>query len=103
MRDADVNKLNEEYQRMVQGLKEARMKADTDMVLANPVLPKDILKGELPTFCINMLNRFNCQSPWPSRKETRLFVIRKKTSYLFCLENSQISPLFQNIDSNVRP
>lgn len=45
MRDADINKLNEEYQRMVQGLKEARMRADTDMVLANPVLPKDILKG----------------------------------------------------------
>ncbi|KAL5285926.1 ERCC2 family protein [Megaselia abdita] len=48
MRDADINKLNEEYQRMVQGLKEARLRADTDMVLANPVLPKDILKEVVP-------------------------------------------------------
>uniref|UniRef100_T1GBR3 DNA 5'-3' helicase n=1 Tax=Megaselia scalaris TaxID=36166 RepID=T1GBR3_MEGSC len=48
MRDADINKLNEEYQRMVQGLKDARIRADTDMVLANPILPKDILK-ELQT------------------------------------------------------
>lgn len=46
MREADINKLNEEYQRMVQGLKDARLRAETDMVLANPVLPKDILKGE---------------------------------------------------------
>lgn len=50
MRDADINKLNEEYQRMVQGLKDARIRADTDMVLANPILPKDILKGEYILF-----------------------------------------------------
>lgn len=50
MRDADINKLNEEYQRMVQGLRDARLRAETDMVLANPVLPKDILKGEFLRF-----------------------------------------------------
>lgn len=58
MRDADINKLNEEYQRMVQGLKDARVRADTDMVLANPVLPKDILKG------IYLINYFYFRGDW---------------------------------------
>lgn len=45
IRDEDTNRLNEEYQRMVQGLKDASVQRDTDMILANPILPNDILKG----------------------------------------------------------
>lgn len=45
MRDEGMNRLNDEYQRMVQGLKDASVQRDTDMVLANPILPSDILKG----------------------------------------------------------
>lgn len=45
IRDEDTNRLNEEYQRMVQGLKDASVQRDTDMVLANPILPSDVLKG----------------------------------------------------------
>lgn len=45
MREEDANRLNEEYQRMVQGLKDAQVQRETDMVMANPVLPADVLKG----------------------------------------------------------
>lgn len=45
MRDEDANRLNDEYQRMVQGLKDAHVQRETDMVMANPVLPADVLKG----------------------------------------------------------
>lgn len=30
---------------MVQGLKDASVQRDTDMILANPILPNDVLKG----------------------------------------------------------
>lgn len=30
---------------MVQGLKDAQVQRETDMVMANPVLPADVLKG----------------------------------------------------------
>lgn len=48
MRDEDTNRLNEEYQRMVQGLKDASVQRDTDMILANPVLPNDVLTEVVP-------------------------------------------------------
>lgn len=48
MRDEDTNRLNEEYQRMVQGLKDASVQRDTDMILANPVLPNDVLNEVVP-------------------------------------------------------
>lgn len=37
---------------MVQGLKDASVQRDTDMILANPVLPDDILKGNLVHICL---------------------------------------------------
>ena len=46
-REEDGNRLAEEYQRLVQGLKDASIQRETDKVLANPVLPADILKGSL--------------------------------------------------------
>lgn len=45
MKEFDTNRLNEEYQIMLQGLKDASAKRDADVVLANPVLPDDILQG----------------------------------------------------------
>ncbi|CAD7012055.1 unnamed protein product [Ceratitis capitata] len=48
IRDEDANRLNEEYQRMVQGLKDAQVQRETDMVMANPVLPADVLKEVVP-------------------------------------------------------
>lgn len=46
MRDEDANKLKEEYQRLVEGLKDAQVSRETDVVLANPVLPDEILEGD---------------------------------------------------------
>ncbi|XP_037941587.1 general transcription and DNA repair factor IIH helicase subunit XPD-like [Teleopsis dalmanni] len=48
IRNDDINRLNEEYQRMVQGLKDVSEQRETDMVLANPILPADVLKEVVP-------------------------------------------------------
>lgn len=45
MREDDVNKLKEEYERLVEGLKDAHVARETDIILANPVLPDEILQG----------------------------------------------------------
>lgn len=45
MRDDDVNKLKEEYDRLVEGLRDAQLQRETDIILANPILPNEILEG----------------------------------------------------------
>lgn len=45
MREDDANKLKEEYNKLVEGLKEAQVARETDVVLANPVLPNEVLEG----------------------------------------------------------
>lgn len=45
MRDDDVNKLKEEYNRLVEGLKDAQLQRETDIILANPILPDEVLEG----------------------------------------------------------
>uniref|UniRef100_A0A1A9WIP7 General transcription and DNA repair factor IIH helicase subunit XPD n=1 Tax=Glossina brevipalpis TaxID=37001 RepID=A0A1A9WIP7_9MUSC len=47
-RDQGKNRLNDEYQRMVQGLRDATVQRDTDVILANPLLPNDVLKDVIP-------------------------------------------------------
>uniref|UniRef100_A0A1A9V8C9 General transcription and DNA repair factor IIH helicase subunit XPD n=1 Tax=Glossina austeni TaxID=7395 RepID=A0A1A9V8C9_GLOAU len=47
-RDQGASRLNDEYQRMVQGLRDASVQRDTDMILANPILPNDVLKDVIP-------------------------------------------------------
>ncbi|CAK9826193.1 General transcription and DNA repair factor IIH helicase subunit XPD [Anthophora retusa] len=47
MRDDDVNKLKEEYERLVEGLKDAHVARETDIILSNPILPDEILEGNL--------------------------------------------------------
>ena len=44
----DEERLNVEYRRLVEGLKEAQTIRETEMALANPVLPKDILEEAVP-------------------------------------------------------
>lgn len=44
-KEEDSNRLQEEYENMLKGLQKASEEKDADMVLANPVLPDDILKG----------------------------------------------------------
>lgn len=45
MKEDDAKCLTEEYQRLVQGLKDVKEDRETDKYLANPVLPNDILQG----------------------------------------------------------
>lgn len=46
MREDDVNKLKEEYERLVEGLKDAHVARETDIILANPILPNEVLQGK---------------------------------------------------------
>lgn len=47
IKETDAAKLKEEYRRLVEGLKEANVARETDVYLANPVLPDEILQGIL--------------------------------------------------------
>lgn len=48
IKEVDEAKLKNEYQRMVDGLREANVARETDMVLANPVIPDEILQEAIP-------------------------------------------------------
>ncbi|XP_055956852.1 general transcription and DNA repair factor IIH helicase subunit XPD [Patella vulgata] len=48
VKDGDEKKLREEYHRMVEGLREANEQRETDVILANPVLPDEILQEAVP-------------------------------------------------------
>jgi DNA excision repair protein ERCC-2 len=45
MKEVDECRLRKEYQQLVGGLKEAQAARETDIVLANPVLPDQVLQG----------------------------------------------------------
>lgn len=51
-KEEDSNRLQEEYENMLRGLQKASEEKDADMVLANPVLPDDILKGFIIDFML---------------------------------------------------
>ncbi|XP_076175840.1 general transcription and DNA repair factor IIH helicase subunit XPD isoform X1 [Ptiloglossa arizonensis] len=48
MREDDINKLKEEYDRLVEGLKDAQVARETDIILANPILPTEVLQEVVP-------------------------------------------------------
>ena len=45
MKENEDKRLKKEYQRLVEGLRDANVARETDMALVNPVLPSDILQG----------------------------------------------------------
>lgn len=47
IKETDEQRLREEYRRLVEGLREASVARETDAHLANPVLPNEVLQGEL--------------------------------------------------------
>lgn len=47
MREDDHSRLRDEYQRLVEGLRDASVQRETDVVLANPILPDEVLQGKL--------------------------------------------------------
>lgn len=48
IKETDEQRLRDEYRRLVEGLREASAARETDAHLANPVLPDEVLQGELP-------------------------------------------------------
>lgn len=48
MKEVDSQKLREEYNRLVEGLRDASIARETDIMLANPVLPDQILHEVVP-------------------------------------------------------
>ncbi|XP_035743096.1 general transcription and DNA repair factor IIH helicase subunit XPD-like isoform X2 [Vespa mandarinia] len=64
MREDDVNKLKEEYERLVEGLKDAQVQRETDIILSNPILPDEVLQEAVPgnirnaEHFVNFLKRF---------------------------------------------
>lgn len=48
IKETDAAKLKEEYRRLVEGLKEANVARETDVYMANPVLPEEVLQEAVP-------------------------------------------------------
>ena len=48
IRKVDEERLRAEYRALVEGLREAEINRETDMILANPILPDDVLNEEIP-------------------------------------------------------
>ncbi|GFR75762.1 TFIIH basal transcription factor complex helicase XPD subunit-like [Elysia marginata] len=48
IKEVDENRLKNEYRRMVEGLRETNVARETDMILANPVIPDEILQEAIP-------------------------------------------------------
>ncbi|MGH0120997.1 UNVERIFIED_CONTAM: hypothetical protein FKN15_070189 [Acipenser sinensis] len=56
IKETDASRLQEEYRRLVEGLKEANVARETDVYLSNPVLPDEILQGQAESqFCAERL------------------------------------------------
>ncbi|ESO12701.1 hypothetical protein HELRODRAFT_105484 [Helobdella robusta] len=48
IKDEDASKLQKEYNRLVEGLKEANIARETDVIMANPILPDEVLQESVP-------------------------------------------------------
>ncbi|CAH8528311.1 unnamed protein product [Heterobilharzia americana] len=48
VKENNSERLKQEYQRLVEGLRQAQIEKETDLVLANPALPDDILQESVP-------------------------------------------------------
>lgn len=48
LKETDEARLRNEYQKLVDGLREAQIARETDIALANPILPNDVLEEAVP-------------------------------------------------------
>lgn len=48
MKDQDSEKLQNEYQKLVEGLREAEIARDEELFMSNPILPQDLLDEAIP-------------------------------------------------------
>ena len=64
LKESNADMLRQEYEAMVQGLREANIARETDMVLSNPILPNEVLNEAIPgnirlaEHFLNFLKRF---------------------------------------------
>ncbi|XP_065563934.1 general transcription and DNA repair factor IIH helicase subunit XPD-like [Artemia franciscana] len=64
IRETDMERIQNEYQRLVEGLREASVRREADVILANPALPNDVLEEAVPGTIrkadsfINFMRRF---------------------------------------------
>ena len=64
IKERDAGKLREEYNKLVQGLRDINAARETDMVLSNPVLPNEVLEEAVPgnirqaEHFVNFMRRF---------------------------------------------
>lgn len=64
IKERDAGKLREEYNKLVQGLRDINAARETDMVLSNPVLPDEVLEEAVPgnirqaEHFVNFMRRF---------------------------------------------
>lgn len=56
MREDDNKKLQDEYQKLVDGLRDTANARETDIILSNPILPDEILNGNLHKLLIKRIN-----------------------------------------------
>lgn len=67
IKETDAAKLTQEYRRLVEGLKEANVARETDVYLANPVLPDEILQGIIRRKQGQQMFHFSVLSPSETR------------------------------------
>ncbi|CAN8032100.1 unnamed protein product [Ixodes persulcatus] len=48
LKEQDAEKLRDEYERLVEGLRDANVARETDAILANPILPDEVLQEAVP-------------------------------------------------------
>ncbi|KAH6925385.1 hypothetical protein HPB50_004512 [Hyalomma asiaticum] len=48
LKEKDAEKLRQEYEQLLEGLREARQAREADLILANPVLPDEVLQEAVP-------------------------------------------------------
>lgn len=58
IRDQDAARLTAEYEQLVEGLREAAVARDTDMILGNPILPDEVLNGNGRMLSTSFSQRF---------------------------------------------
>lgn len=81
IKDTDAAKLTQEYRRLVEGLKEANVARETDVYLANPVLPDEVLQGIIRMkhrdikYSLSLSTSLHCNPTLKTQTEMNLLLV----------------------------
>jgi len=112
VRMKDESRLREEYEALVQGLREASVNRSTDMILSNPILPDDVLEEAVPgnirlgEHFLNFLKRFlefiktRLRSPNVTQESPASFL--KDISQKACIERKPLRFCSERLQSILR-